>query len=429
MEIGVPSTKPVSLWEATATPSEQFPSLTGDIRTEIAVVGGGFTGLSCALHLSEASRDVVVLEGHYPGWGASGRNGGQVIPGLKFDPDDLEEMFGTDLGPRVVKTVGSAADYLFSTIRRHSIDCDAVQSGWIQPAHSPAALKTTDRRAQQWIRRGAPARLLDQNAVAALIGSKAYFGGWIDLRGGSIQPLSYARGLASAAKRCGARIFSQTPALSAAQSGHGWRLETPQGRVFADKLIFSTNAYTDSLWPGLRRTIVHTFSVQVATVPLPDSVRRTILPAGQAASDTLRLLRYFRIDRTGRLVLGGRGPFKDAVGYGDATEQIRAISQLFPQLSDTKFSFVWSGQVAMTADHLPHLHELAPGVYAALGFNGRGVALTTTMGKLLAQLSMGANPEEIDFPIIPLKPLPLHGFNRLAVKLLTQYYRFRDSVE
>jgi glycine/D-amino acid oxidase-like deaminating enzyme len=368
------------------------------------------------------------LEASYPGWGASGRNGGQVIPGLKFDPDELEEMFGADLGPRVVKTVGGAADYLFNLIRRHEISCDAAQSGWIQPAHSSVALKTVERRAQQWIDRGAPAKLLDARAVSALIGSEAYLGGWIDLRGGSIQPLSYVRGLAAAAKRCGANIFAQTPVGSVTKQGLTWRLETPQGSVVAEKLVFTTNAYTGGLWPRLRQSIVPTFSLQIATVPMPDNLRRTILPDGHVASDTLRLLRYFRVDRTGRFVMGARGPFKDAVGLSDAGEQIRAMKTLFPQLAGAKLDFVWSGQVAMTADHLPHLHQLAPGVYAALGFNGRGVALTTTMGKFLAQLAGGAEPEEIDFPVAPLRPLPMHGFNRLAVRVLTQYYRYKDKM-
>jgi len=429
MNMEAPQVNPKSLWAATANTPELFPSLRGDIRARVVVIGGGFTGLSCALHLSEMSRDTVVLESRRPGWGASGRNGGQVIPGLKFDPDELEEMYGADLGSRVVQTVGSAADYLFSTINRLAIHCDANRSGWIQPAHAPGALATITRRAKQWIERGAPAKILDRDEVSAMVGSQAYIGGWLDLRGGSIQPLSYVQGLASAAARRGARIFSQTSTTSIRKVDGGWSVQTPSGSVTADKLVLATNAYSDRLWPKLARTIVPTFSLQVATEPLPHDIGKSILPGGHAASDTLRLLRYFRRDRDGRFILGARGPFKEDVSQLDAGEQIRAMKKLFPQLEGIKLEYVWSGQVAMTADHLPHINDLGAGAFAALGFNGRGVALTTTIGRLLAQLVAEGRPDEIDFPVSSMKPLPFHGYNRIAVRFLTQYYRLRDSIE
>lgn len=421
-----PAPESPSLWAATAEAGRNFPALSGAARVKSVVVGGGFTGLSTALHLAEAGHDVALLEANMVGWGASGRNGGQVIAGLKYDPDELEEMFGSDLGPRLVQAVGDGPDYLFRLIERLGIRCNARQNGWIQPAHSEGALATVQRRARQWQRRGASTQILGDKEAAKLLGSDAYLGGWLDRRGGGIQPLSYARGLAAAAADRGARIYAGSPALRTVRDGNGWRIETQNGSLTADTLVLATNAYTDDLWPGLRRSVVPTFSLQVATGPLPEAIRRTVLPEGQLASDTLRLLRYYQIDGDGRFVLGARGPFRDGVALADAGEQLRHIRQLYPQLNGVPFSYVWSGQVAITADHLPHLHVLAPSVFAALGFNGRGVALTTTMGRFLAALASGTPIEAVDFPVAPLRPLPLHAFNRLGVRIVTQYYRLRD---
>ena len=420
---------PASLWAATAEPAPSLPPLRGSQRAKVAIVGGGFTGLSAALHLAERGLEPVLLEASEPGWGASGRNGGQAIPGVKYDPDTLEEMFGPDLGPRMVRTVGGTAGLVFDLIARHGIACDAVQSGWIQPAHSPKALAVVEARMRQWQRRGADVDLLGRAEAAALIGSDAYCGGWIDRRGGSVQPLSYARGLAAAAARHGARLFARSGVRRLRREGADWLLETDAGEVRAEQAIIGTNGYTGDLWPRLKQTVVPTFSLQVATKPLPEDLRRGILPGGQPASDTLRLLRYYRMDAHGRFVMGARGPFKDEPHAGDASDHEAAVRKLFPKLAGVPFDFVWSGRVAMTADHLPHLHELAPGLHAGLGYNGRGVAMATMMGRLLAERVGGTPAAAIDFPTAPIRPLPFHGWNRLAIRLLTQYYRARDAMD
>lgn len=421
-----PKPFPPSLWAATAVPRREFPPLAGEVRTKSVIIGAGFVGLSAALHLAEAGHDAVVIEANAVGWGASGRNGAQAIPGLKFDPDTLEEMFGPNLGPRVVRTAGNTTNYLFEVISKFGIPCDARQKGWIQPAHSPTALALVQRRAKQWMARGVNAKLLDAAEVKKLIGAEGYLGGWLDPRGGGIQPLSYARGLANAAVARGARIFEATPALKLEQHGTGWKVTTPAGSVVAEKLLIATNAYTDDLWPGLRQSLVPAVSVQIATDPLPSDIRKSILPQEHYASDTLRLLRYYHVDVHGRFILGTRGPLYDDVSFDDAKPNLRHVQEMFPQLAGIPFSFVWSGRVAMTPDHLQHMHVLAPNAFAAVGCVGRGVALTTTTGRFLADLAQGVPPEAIDFPITPVKSLPLHAFTPLAVWYLTQYYRLRD---
>jgi glycine/D-amino acid oxidase-like deaminating enzyme len=417
-----------SLWAATAAPGPALQPLVRDARAQIAVIGAGYTGLSAALHLSAAGRDVVVLEAGEVGERASGLNGGQVIPGLKHDPDTLEEKFGPVAGPSLVATVAAGPDVVFDLIQKHGIACAATRTGWIQPAASEAALEAITGRVQQWQRRGADVELLTAAQVARLTGSQRYSGGWIDRRGGTVQPLSYVRGLARAALEAGARIFSRTPAMTLERAGREWRVRTPEGSVTSATVILATNAYTDGLVDPLRRTLIPVPSLQVATEPLPPGLRQSVLPGGQAASDTGHLLRYFRLDSTGRLVMGSRGAFGAASLATAARHHYRAVREIYPQLQGVRYEFQWGGLVAMTRDHLPHLHEVAPGVLAGLGYNGRGVAMATVMGRLLARWVLGAAAAELGFPVTPLAPIPLHRFNQLGARLAIQGLRALDGL-
>ncbi len=416
-----------SLWSATAAPGPVLEPLAQDIRAQVAVVGAGYTGLSAALHLA-AQRDVVVLEAGEVGERASGLNGGQVIPGLKHDPDTLEEMFGPVVGPRLVATVASAADAVFDLIRTHEIACDANRAGWIQPATSTAALEAIAARVRQWRQRGADVEWLSASQTARLTGSQRYSGGWIDRRGGTVQPLSYVRGLARAAREVGARIFARSPATSLERVGREWRLRTPGGSVTSGLVILATDAYTDRLVDPLRRTLIPVPSLQVATEPLPLHLRQSILPEGQSASDTWHLLRYFRLDASGRLLMGSRGAFGEAPAAIASRHHYRAVREIYPQLEGVRYEFHWGGLVAMTRDHLPHLHEVAPGLLAGLGYNGRGIAMATVMGRTLAQWALGMPPSELGFPVTSLAPIPLHRFNQIGARVAIQTLRALDGL-
>lgn len=416
-----------SLWSVTAADGPGLSPLAGTVTSQVAIVGAGYTGLSAALHLAEAAREVVVLDTLDVGEGASGLNGGQVVPGVKPDPDELVRLFGAR-GEAIVATAASGPDLVFELIRKHSIDCDATRTGWIQPAGSQAALATLAERVRQWQARGAPVTLLSAKETTQLTGSERYCGGWLDRRGGTVQPLSYVRGLARAAQRAGARIFTHSPAVKLERTGRGWRLDTPKGSVEASLIVLATDAYTDRLVNGLRRSIVAIPSLQVATAPIPPALRATILPGGQSASDTQRLLRYFRLDRTGRLVMGTRGAFRDAPEAFVATHHHRAVREIYPQLTGIGFEYHWGGLVAMTPDGLPRLCEVAPGVLAGLGYNGRGVAMATQMGRLLARWILAGSAADLGFPVTPLRPIPLHRFSRIGASLAIQYYRTLDGL-
>ena len=429
MTLSAESALPKSLWAATAIADQDWPALSGAVRADVAIVGGGFTGCAAALALAQRGARVVLLEGAHIGWGASGRNGGQVIPGLKQDPDELEQIFGRELGAHVVAAIGSVGDEVFGLIAKHAIACDPVRKGWLQPVFSRRTYAAARRRCEQWARRSADVAPLDRAQMADLIGSDIYLGGWVDRRGGSVQPLSYVRGLAAAAKRAGAAIHTLSPAQRLGRHGNQWRIAAPHGEVLADTVLIGTNGYTDGLWPGLARTVVPMVSFQAATGPLAPELGATILREGHVASDTRRLLWYYRRDAHGRLVMGGRAPFRDDLGPADAVHLRAAVDNLYPQLKDVPFEYYWSGRVAMTRDHLPHLHELAPGLWAGLGFNGRGVGMATLFGRLLADLALGARPADVPFPVTAMRPIPGYLFTRVVARSLVSYYRLRDQLE
>ncbi len=420
---------PPSLWGATATPASVTPPLDGNQQTDVAIVGGGFTGLSSALHLAEQGSEVVVLEAGEPGWGASGRNGGQVIPGLKEDPSEILLRFGPELGEKIIKSAGQAADLVFNLIRRYEMDCEFQQNGWIQAAHTKRMLPTLRRRYDDWAARDANVAWIDRDELAQRMGDDRYHGGWIDKRGGGVQPLSYARGLAKTAQMRGARVHGASPVTSLNRRRTGWHLTTPSGVLTANKVILATNGYTDYLWPGLAKSIIPLYSAQVATAPLGENFRSKILGGGEVLSDTHRVLWYFRKDHHGRLIMGGGGSaYENGVVkvYDSLKDRART---LFPEAGDIEFEYSWNGKVAVTTDHYPHLHELAPNLYAGLGYNGRGVAMATMMGRILADRILGTEDPEFEFATTPLHSLPLHGLRGIAVTAARAYYRFRDTLD
>lgn len=422
---------PGSLWAATATcaPIASLPQLSAAARADIVVIGAGYTGLSAALHGAGAGRDVVVLEAGELGGGGSGLNGGQVIAGLKHDPDVLESLYGERVGAQLAACSGAAPDLVFDLIAHYAIECDAVRTGWLQLAVSERHLRSLERRAAQWRSRGADAAVLSAREAATLTGTARYCGGWIDRRGGTVQPLAYLLGLGRAAIARGARLFVRSPAWRLSHRGDGWCVETPRGSVTASTVILATDAYTGREFDTLRRTVVAVPSIQVATAPLPESLRATILPGGQSVSDTQRVLRYFRLDASGRFVLGTRGSYGDVPVPANTRAHEHAVSELFPQLAGMPLQHRWGGLVAMTRDGIPHLHEPAPGLLAGLGYNGRGVAMATTMGRLLARRALGETAASLGFPVTPIRPIRLHALSRMAVRATIRYLQARDALE
>ncbi|NLH82795.1 MAG: FAD-binding oxidoreductase, partial [Phyllobacteriaceae bacterium] len=307
--LDTPPAFPPSLWASVTPTRTPAPALDGEIHAEVAIVGGGITGLSTALALAERGRSVVLAEAAAVGWGASGRNNGQVIPTMTgAEPDGMASRFG-ETGERFARLVSDSAAFVFDLVRRHGIECEAAQTGWFQPAHSPGRVKLSAARVEAWARRGAPVRFLDATETAALVGSTDWYGGMLNASGGHLNPLAYVRGLADAAERAGVRIFEGTPVGSIAKVGSGFELATATGRIRADRVLLASNGYTDwfapTLAPRVARSLIPILSWQMATEPQPEAVRAAVLPGRQALSDTHGDLRFFRWDARGRLVSGG----------------------------------------------------------------------------------------------------------------------------
>ena len=417
-----------ALWAATATPALPTPALADDVEIDFCVIGGGYAGLSTALHIAEAGGQVIVLEAREPGWGGSGRNGGQVIPGLKYDPDDMIATYGEEKGHKLLQFAATTADKVFDLIAKYEMDVPHVREGWIQAAHSDEGLALAKKRVTQWSKHGVAARLLSKEETADRLGTTSYEGGWLDPRGGAIQPLSYARGLARAAMSQGARIHGETAVTDITREGDRFRVSTAQGKtVRAKKVIMCTNAYAGDLVAGLRQTFVDVNSFQVATAPLSDNIRKTILPYGQVSSDTRKLLLYFRLDHTGRLLMGGRGPFREPNSEDDWAHLVRVVTKMFPQVKDVPINYRWGGRVALTQDFLPHIHEPEQGFIIDVGCLGRGVGLQTAMGQALAGYAMSGNADLLPFPIRPIDPIPFHMFRRVGLAAIIAWYRFQDG--
>lgn len=416
-----------AVWASTAAPPPETPPLRGDRRAGVCVVGGGFTGLSTALHLAEAGVDTVVLEAEHPGFGASGRNHGQVVPTYsKHGPDEIVARFGKERGEALNQWVQDSCTLVFDLIREHRIDCDAVQNGWLMPAHNAERLALVRSRCAQWAARGAPVEFLDRAKTEAITGSPHYIGTWLHRSGGNIQPLSYARGLARAAQKAGAAIHAATPALSLERIGTDWRVTTPDGTVTADKVVLATNAYGGDLWPALAKSVVPVRLFQTATYPLSDNIARSILPDGHSISDARRVLWSFRKDRDGRIVAGGAPLFTANVRPALRRMVADYIRTAFPQAGDVKLEYVWDGKVAVTTDRLPRLHALAEGVYAGLGYSGRGIAMATGMGKVLAACARDTPIAALPVPATPIKPLPMHALSIPIARMNIAWLRWQD---
>ncbi|WP_420556172.1 NAD(P)/FAD-dependent oxidoreductase [Roseovarius sp.] len=428
MKINGPITPQRSAWRLTAVPAPHCPVFGRDVTADVAIIGGGYAGLNAAIRCNELGLKAVVLEAEDPGFGGSGRNGGQVIPGLKFDPNTLLEMFGEKHGRPLIDFAGNAPDRTFDTIRRYGMQCDAEQNGWLQPATNQATADKILKRAAAWRDMcDVPVRLLDAQMTFAATGTRLFSSAWIDPRGGQLQPLSYSRELARVAMDGGSEVFQHSPASKISRTGATWTVRCNGHDLKARAVLVCTNGYSGGLIRGLAESLVPASSIICGTAPLPDDLRRTILPSGLPLSDARRLLTYLRFDPAGRLLIGARGSFnlKEPESYFRRLR--RAAVAMFPQLGGIAWEAAWGGRFALTADQLPHVHNPEPGLYAAVGCNGRGVAMLSQMGRLLSDLADGMAAEDAPIPLGKVKPIPFHRFRRFGLEAVTLWYRALDQ--
>jgi glycine/D-amino acid oxidase-like deaminating enzyme len=399
------------LWERTAPPAPETKSLRENLSADVVIVGGGYTGLSAALHLAEAGTRVILLEAHEIGFGGAGRNVGLINAGMWVMPDDFPKELGPHYGERLLELLGNGPALVREIIDRHAIACELERNGTLHCATDAAGLQELEERARQWQARGAAVTMLDAAETERRIGTRAYAGSLLDSRAGTLQPLAYARGLAHAAVRAGALLFTNSAVVTHEQRDGRHVVRTADGEISADWVVVATDAYSKGPWTVMRQEQVHLPYFNLATAPLSSNLRKSILPGGEGCWDTKEILSSFRMDHSGRLVFGSVGALR---GTGTAIHKSwarRSLKRLFPQLDAVDFEHEWHGRIGMTDNALPRLHKFADKVVAFCGYNGRGIAPGTTFGKILAHHILGQITEE-DLPLPftdpklpPLRPL------------------------
>lgn len=420
-------------WYAATTPQlPPFPMLKGAVRADVVVVGGGYTGLSAALHLAEGGFDVVLLEAHRVGWGASGRNGGQLGSGQRQDQWKLEKMVGTSAALRLWQLGEEAKQVTRGLIARHGIDCD------LRPGIAWAGF--TAREAADLARYGdhldraygyRQVTALGPAAFQAICPSPAYHGGLLDHGAGHLNPLAFALGLARAASAAGVRIFETSEVQRidrGAQATAPLRVATDAGQVTADHLILGANGYLGGLDRKVAARVMPINNFIIATEPLGDRVSE-VLTQDIAVCDSKFVINYFRLSPDRRLLFGGG----ETYGYrfpSDIAALVRKpMAQIFPALRDIRIDHAWGGTLAITPRRLPYFARLAPNVLTASGYSGHGVGTATHAGLLMAQAVAGQAEKFDVMAALPVPPFPGGAALRAPVLALAMgWFALRDRL-
>jgi glycine/D-amino acid oxidase-like deaminating enzyme len=396
-------------------------------RTDVAIVGGGYTGLSAARALARRGADASVLEQHTIGWGASGRNNGQVLPGYKPEMEELAHRLGPQRAGRMFQLSLDAIRYLCDLIDEEAIACDFVRCGAVTLAAKPSHMRGLERGAQ-FMREhlGYETEVLSKEDLGREIGSNRYHGGQLDPAGCSLHPAKYVRGLAQAAERAGARLLEGVKVRKIRRVHVGFEVTTSRGTLRAREVLAATNGYTPAALPALRRRVMPIGSNQIATAPLDEELARRLVPRGRVFSDTKNLLYYFRLSPDRRMVFGGRASFTPIGTRRIAGILAAGMREVFPELEGAPIEYAWSGKVGYPIDHLPHAGRLG-GIHYAMGYCGHGVALATYLGSQMGEVLAGAG-EIPDLGTSRFRAVPFFNGVPWFLPLVGGYYRVRDRL-
>lgn len=397
-----------SLWAATTRAQMPCPPLSMTLKTDVTIIGAGFMGLAAALELAENGVDAVVIDAAEVGWGASGRNNGLLAPGLKRDPHEVRKLLDSNLAESLLRVSGEAPDIVVNLIKKHAIECDLRRNGWIQAAHARRALPLLERRVREWQELGADTAIIDAADLRTRLGTDYYVAATIDPRGGSLNPLAFVRGLAVAAQKAGTRLFEKTPALRIERRDQQWCVSTPNGALQSEAVICCTNAYSQGI-AKLHGSVIPLRTAQVASAPLPASLARQILPGGESASDTQRLLSSFRMTTDNRLITGGASATAGDEYDGLFAHLHRGAGKRFPQMGKIEWEYGWSGYLALTDNHLPKIFDVGNNYWGGSACNGRGIAMATVTGQTLARLVSKTPPLDCAIPVE--SPRRIAGFS------------------
>jgi gamma-glutamylputrescine oxidase len=421
---------PDSYYHASRNRSVDCQPLEGPTRADVCIVGGGYTGLSAALHLAERGYDVVVLEARKPGWGASGRNGGQLCSGQRKDQIELTEMVGDSAARQLWQIAEDAKSLARSLIEKHQIECN-LKPGIAHPNHKPGYAADT-RRYVEFLQQQygySEMSYLETDAMAKVVGSDRYHGGSLDMGAGHLHPLNYALGLADAAIAAGARIHSSTTVESYTE-GKPNQVITSRGIVEADSIVLACNGYLGKLESRLSGKIMPINNFVIATEPLSEEQLADINPRDIAISDSRFVVNYYRLSADKRLLFGGGENYRQNFPSNIAEFVRKPMLEVYPQLADIAIDYAWGGTLAVTLNRMPHFGRLGKdNLYFAQGYSGMGVAMATLTGQMIAEAIAG-EAERFDlFGKIPTRSFPGGDLLRWPGMVLgMSYYALRDRL-
>ncbi len=403
-------------------------------KVEVAIIGGGYTGLAAARTLARHGLRVVVLEAQTMGWGASSRNGGMTRPGLKAPMSDVIQRYGWDSARTFFRSSLESVDAVEQIIQEEGIQCGFARRGHLvlanKPSHYAAMVKNAEFMEKEF---GHPLRLVPRAELQQEIGSSIYYGGEVDEFSGGLNPAQYVAGLARAAEKAGALLCARAGVTRLERSANGFVVTTARGKLRAERVLAATSGYTGSATPGLRRKIIPIGSFIIATAPLSRELADQVNPHRRMFFDYKHYLNYFRLSADNRMIFGGRAAF-----FPETQSTIRRSAEIlrremvtvYPQLKDIPIEYVWGGTLDFTFDLMPHVGEI-DGVYYALGYAGHGVALATYLGKTTAEALFEGRIKDHPFASISFPGAPLGIFNGQAIfwPFAGLWYKILDWLE
>lgn len=421
-----------SLWQATATTRPQFAASPGSGPFDVAIIGGGYTGLSTARYLARKGLSAVVLEASRIGWGASGRNGGVVSAKFRLAYRDIASRFGIDTARRMHDISIEAAEHVGELVHDYAIeDADYQANGSLRCAHNQVSLDALKTECV-WLNEAlgdTACSIQSAEEIAYETGSNDFVGGMLNRHGGIIHPLNFVLGLARGVQAQGVTICENTPVIGIKRDPGGVIVETGSATIKAKTVVIATNSYSDltAATASVRKSIIPFRSAMIATQPLTGTAGEHLLKNGRSYTETRRMMRWFR--KSGdRLIYGGRGAFGKSDSEAAFTALQKAMVQQFPELGSVDVTHRWSGLVAMTMDSLPHVGRLDDRMIYALGYNGAGVALASYIGKHVTDMVTGTPVDLGLLTQLPLKQIPFYGLRAPAVRVVAGWYQFLDAI-
>lgn len=418
-----------SLWNLSRHSQVETNILEEKIKTDIAIIGGGFTGTSAALRVAENGVDVTLLEAEFNGFGGSGRNVGLTNAGLWKNPDEIEKIVGKPYGERLNALLADAPSLVHQLISDHNIECEALRNGSLHLAHSKKGMDDLKYKIEQVNARGADLELLDQHETFKLTAAEKYIGSILDKRAGTIQPLEYCHGLMQAAKKAGAKIYTGTPALDVFNVSGKWYIKTEKGLLKADKVLVATNAYLSNILPELKSTFTPMYYCQMATDPLTNEQLENYLPGKNGTWDTRLVMRSYRTDAAGRLIIGTIGNiFMDKAPLFSSWAD-KMVRDTFPKVGPVEWTYKWAGRIACSSNYVPNFHELGKGLYSINGFSGRGISPGTALGREMADFMLDRiKAEELPLPLKSPEKVSFNFLREAFYETGSQLTRIKDHI-